>query len=173
MIVTLCGSARFEPWFHLYNEVLTLSGHTVFGLAVYPSTKAGQKNWYSENEKRLLDEAHLRKIDASDAVLVLNPFAYLGESTLREIDYARQRGKKLYILESWGEGLGISKMHFESVRRAAANAWVPEGFGSPIDTFYPHFNGVHNLYFPEAGAFRTGLVERVNEFKRKYEGSHE
>jgi hypothetical protein len=29
MIITLCGSSRFEPWFHAWNQALSLSGHVV------------------------------------------------------------------------------------------------------------------------------------------------
>jgi len=36
---------------------------------------------------------HLRKIDLADQVLVVNPGGYIGESTSREIAYARDTGK--------------------------------------------------------------------------------
>lgn len=169
MIITLCGSARFEPWFHIWNEVLTLSGHTVFGLAVYPSVKGGEKNWYTDAEKARLDRAHLEKIRNSNAVFVLNPFAYLGESTLNEITFAREQGKLLYALESWGKGNGIGPRHFKKVQNAAAK-FVPVGFGSPIDTMHPEFHGPWDL-LPEAGAFRSKLVQSLDEFNRKYWGT--
>ena len=41
----------------------------------------------------LLDALHLRKIDLADRVLVVNPGGYVGESTGREIAYARATGK--------------------------------------------------------------------------------
>jgi len=41
----------------------------------------------------MLDELHLRKIDLADEVLVLNVDDYVGESTAREIAYAKQHGK--------------------------------------------------------------------------------
>jgi hypothetical protein len=44
-------------------------------------------------QKALLDELHLRKIDLADRVLVVNPGGYVGESTAREIAYARAAGK--------------------------------------------------------------------------------
>jgi hypothetical protein len=107
MIITLCGSARFESHFHLWNKLLTLGGHTVFSLAAYPSIESG-KDWYDESTKKLLDAAHFRKIDASEGILVLNRLAYIGDSTLREIMYARRTGKTLYFLESWGQNIGIN-----------------------------------------------------------------
>ena len=92
MIITLCGSARFEDKFKYWNKVLTLAGHTVFSLAVYPSDEGG-KDWYSAEEKLALDRAHIQKIDASEAILIINSGAYIGESTQREVDHAIRIGK--------------------------------------------------------------------------------
>jgi len=50
-------------------------------------------------EKELLDKIHLRKIDLSDEIFVLNVGGYIGESTEREINYARRMGKKVRFLE--------------------------------------------------------------------------
>jgi hypothetical protein len=133
MIVTLCGSARFEDHFKTWNEALTMAGHTVFTLTRYASEK-GRKNWYSEAEKQALDEAHKRKINASEAVLVLNVFGYMGPSTLSEVEHAKARGRQLYALESWGKGNGIGSSHFDYVQEARRRA-IPDGYvGSPIDT---------------------------------------
>ena len=44
-------------------------------------------------------ELHLRKIDLADRVLVLNVGGYIGESTTREIAYARKIGKPIGFLE--------------------------------------------------------------------------
>ena len=160
MIITLCGSARFEKWFHVWNEVLTLSGHTVFGLSVYPSLKKGQKNWYTDAEKKILDKAHFQKIDASDAILVLNKFAYVGESTLREIEYAQKTGKKVYVVESWGKGYGVCSNHIKSYQDEAKK-YQCFGVPSPIDLCYaPAVNCCWDL-LPRAGSFRTKLVERI------------
>lgn len=160
MIITLCGSARFEKLFHLWNEVLTLSGHTVFGLSVYPSLKKGTKNWYSDEEKELLDAAHRRKIDASDAILVINHFAYVGESTLKEIKYARRTGKRLYALESWGIGSNHTLAY-----QNLAKKYKTWGFASPLDTFYPHFYEPWSL-LPEADEFRSNLVRKIDDGRK-------
>ncbi|UKF26643.1 hypothetical protein KYT88_15215 [Clavibacter sp. A6099] len=45
------------------------------------------------DQKAALDALHLRKIDLADRVLVVNPGGYVGESTRREIAYARAAGK--------------------------------------------------------------------------------
>lgn len=92
MIVTLCGSLRYESAFREWDERLTFAGHTVFTVSVYPSYK-GKKDWYTEDQKRQLDEAHLRKIDISDAILVIDTNGYIGESANREIIYALDKNK--------------------------------------------------------------------------------
>ncbi|MGO4454272.1 hypothetical protein [Arthrobacter sp. RAF14] len=47
----------------------------------------------SEERKAFLGELHLRKIDLADRVVVISPGGYIGESTKREIVYARAVGK--------------------------------------------------------------------------------
>lgn len=94
MIITLCGSLRFEEEFKKWDERLTFAGHTVFTVSVYPSDKI-EKNWYTEEQKIKLDFAHKRKILASDGILVINPGAYIGESTASEIAYARFHNKQV------------------------------------------------------------------------------
>lgn len=97
-IITLCGSARFEEHFHFWSKVLTLSGHTVFSLACFPSIEGG-KDWYTREAKELLDEAHKLKILRSDAILILNVDDYIGDSTRKEILWAQALGKDLFGVE--------------------------------------------------------------------------
>lgn len=161
MIVTLCGSARFEDHFKTWNESLTMAGHTVFTLTRYPSEK-GSKLWYTDAQKLALDEAHKRKINASEAVLVLNVFGYMGPSTLGEVEHAKARGKPLYALESWGKGNGICGMHFDRVQ-AACRRIVPEYRGSPIDTTSPAFRCAYDLFDGLSYDERGPLVRMTNE----------
>lgn len=95
MRITLCGSAKFEKEFKDWNRTLTLAGHVVYSLACYPSD-CGGKDWYTVDEKSMLDVMHLAKIDNSDAIVVINKDYYLGESTKREILYARSKEKLVY-----------------------------------------------------------------------------
>jgi hypothetical protein len=162
MIITLCGSARFEAWFHAWNEALSLSGHCVFGLGCYPSLKRGQKDWYTPEQKRVLDQVHKDKITASKAILVLNVFAYIGESTLGEIAHARAKNVKTYFLESWGVGCGIDRSHYESVQKAAIAHGVPPSYRSPIDTFETFAPGLWDL-LPDAGSSRLAIVEGLHK----------
>lgn len=138
MKITLCGSARFEAIFKVWNEILSLCGHTVYSLAVYPSDKQGNKNWYTTAEKEVLDSVHRTKIDNSEAVLFLNVFGYMGESTLAELEYAKRFKKRIYMLEFWGQGLGISPMHETWIQKACLNL-IPDYRGSPVDTTRYHY----------------------------------
>lgn len=68
------------------NRALTFAG----AIVVAPG-ESGEA--VTDDQKAALDELHLRKIDLADRVLVVNPGGYVGESTRREIAYARAAGK--------------------------------------------------------------------------------
>jgi hypothetical protein len=93
--ITLCGSTRFAHEFDRWNARLTLQGHLVYSIAV-PVHQTGIE--VSPQEKRVLDEVHLAKIAESDEILVLDVDGYVGESTRREIAFARQHGKRVRFL---------------------------------------------------------------------------
>jgi hypothetical protein len=84
-IVCICGSTRFLAEMRAANRDLTLAGVIVVapGEADEPVT---------DEQKAALDALHLHKIDLADRVLVVNPGRYVGESTRREIAYARATG---------------------------------------------------------------------------------
>nr|WP_203611602.1 hypothetical protein [Streptomyces cyaneofuscatus] len=76
------------------NRNLTFAGVIVLAPGVFLSAEdreAGES--ISEEQKTALDALHLRKIDLADRVLVVNPGGHIGESTSREIAYARATGK--------------------------------------------------------------------------------
>lgn len=98
MKFTICGSAKFEREWHEWNKRLGLMGHISYSLMTFPSVE-GEKTWYTEEQKELLDLCHLAKIEESDAILVLNVGGYVGESTRREVRWAKLRGKTVYMLE--------------------------------------------------------------------------
>ena len=102
--ITLCGSTRFMDLYHEANLKLTLAGHLVYSVAT--SVKGDFEP--TMEEKCKLDIVHLMKIDASDTILVItDKSGYAGESTTREIIYARARGKMVYYLNSHGDRLGL------------------------------------------------------------------
>jgi hypothetical protein len=97
MVIALVGSTKFRPDFDRVTSELTMDGHIVINPGV----------WWSEAEgtfaspvqaaavKECLDELHLRKIDLADMVMVINLNGYVGESTAREIEYAKAHGKRV------------------------------------------------------------------------------
>ena len=95
-IVCLCGSTRFKDAFIAENERLTLKGRIVLSVGSFGH---GRPVPLTDAEKARLDELHLRKIDLADEVVVLNVGGYIGESTRREIAYARGKKKPVIFLE--------------------------------------------------------------------------
>ncbi|MER5563793.1 hypothetical protein ABT071_34955 [Streptomyces sp. NPDC002506] len=85
-IVCICGSARFVEEMRAVNRDLAFEGI----VAVAPVDADGP---LTEEQKKALGALHLRRIDLADRVLVVNPGGYVGESTSREVDYARAAGK--------------------------------------------------------------------------------
>lgn len=114
MKITLCGSTRFMSAFGDWNVILTKAGHQVYtlcqnatgGSAIAHDPKVTDKN----EAKRRFDLVHLKKISESDAIVVLNVDGYVGDSTLREIEWARMERKDVYWLENKPKGkiLGVS-----------------------------------------------------------------
>ncbi|KKL90001.1 hypothetical protein LCGC14_1909100, partial [marine sediment metagenome] len=102
-IVCLCGSTRFGAAFQKANLDFTLAGIIVLsiGCNMRSDTEifADRSATELEDIKAELDELHLRKIDLSDRVYVLNVGGYIGDSTRREIAYAESIGKPVEYLE--------------------------------------------------------------------------
>ncbi len=53
------------------------------------------KEEYTEEEARIIGGMHKEKIKLSDAILVVNVNDYIGESTKREIEYAKSLNKEI------------------------------------------------------------------------------
>jgi hypothetical protein len=108
-IVCLCGSTRFWRTFQRASLAETLAGRIV--LTIGAATGTDDEHFGNLPAERYfavkdaLDELHLRKIDLADEVLILDcpgedGLPYVGQSTQRELDYARQHGKKIRF---WSE----------------------------------------------------------------------
>lgn len=95
-IVTLCGSTRFKEQFMQAQKELTLQGCIVISVGLFGH--AGDAEVWTEGTKAMLDDMHLRKIDLADEIFVINVDGYIGESTRREIAYAKQTGKPVRYL---------------------------------------------------------------------------
>ena len=95
MIITLCGSTRFKDEFKQVEQDLTLQGHIILTCGLF--NHADNLN-ISTEQKIQLDNLHKEKINMSDAIYVINPGGYIGESTYSEIDWAYRMKKKVYYL---------------------------------------------------------------------------
>ena len=96
-IITLCGSTRFREEFTEAQKRLSLQGHIVISVGLFGHS--GDEEVWTEGIKEMLDDMHLRKIDLADEIFVVNPGGYIGESTRREIEYARSTNKPVSFLE--------------------------------------------------------------------------
>ena len=95
-IVCICGSTRFADEMSAANRDLTFAGVIVVAPGVFPRAEDHEAHESITNEqKAALGTLHLRKIDLADRVLIVNPGGYVGESTRREIAYARATGKPI------------------------------------------------------------------------------
>ena len=90
-IVTLCGSLKFKKEMMTVAEKMALDGYCVL-TPVYP---VSEKMDRTKEQLIKLKEAHFKRIELSDAILVVNINNYIGDSTKLEIDYAKKLGKKI------------------------------------------------------------------------------
>ena len=115
-IVCLCGSTRFADQHAIKRWELERDGsHIVLMINYLPGWYADEQ--YGSGEKgdhigeaagckEALDELHMRKIDMADEVFVINPGGYIGNSTRREIEYAKKIGKPVAYLTAAAEAEG-------------------------------------------------------------------
>lgn len=96
-VITLCGSTRFKEQFLEAQKQLTLEGNIVISVGLFGHS--GDDEVWADGVKKMLDDMHKRKIDMADAIYVINPGGYIGESTRNEIEYARRNGKEIMYLE--------------------------------------------------------------------------
>lgn len=90
-IVTLCGSLKFQKEIMEVAERMSLLGNCVL-TPIYPvlnNAEVGKK------ELLKLKEAHFKRIELSDTILVVNVGCYIGNSTNLEIEYAKKLGKEI------------------------------------------------------------------------------
>lgn len=94
-VITLCGSTRFKEEFEKKNRELTLAGNVVFSVGAFGH--AGDT--ITPEQKIMLDEIHKQKIYMSDAIYVINPGGYIGDSTRSEIAFAWDINKEIEYME--------------------------------------------------------------------------
>lgn len=98
-IVVLCGSTRFKEAFIEATESFTLKGYIVLSVGLFGHADNKYSTVITQEVKEKLDELHKRKIDLADEVFVINCGGYIGDSTMSEINYAKQHNKPITYLE--------------------------------------------------------------------------
>lgn len=90
-IITLCGSLRYKKEMMIIAEKMALEGNCIL-TPVYPVLED-----YDRTDEQLikLKEAHFKRIELSDAILVVNIDNYIGNSTNLEIEYAKKLEKEI------------------------------------------------------------------------------
>ena len=72
-------------------EKMALDGYCILTL-VYPVSEDIKR---TKEQLIKLKEVHFKRIESSDAILVVNINNYIGESTNLEIDYTKKIGKEI------------------------------------------------------------------------------
>lgn len=105
VIVCLCGSIKkARSAFQAYQQSETLAGRIVLTVGSYTITDEEVLEQHSfRRRKAELDVLHFHKIAMADEILVLNLHGYIGESTEREIAWAKSLGKRIRYIEDVNE----------------------------------------------------------------------
>lgn len=98
-VITLCGSTKFKKSFELVNAYLTLRGNVVISLAFFEQSEGIT---ISKEQAELLEKIHYRKIDMADEIFVIDMGGYIGDSTRKEIEYAKEKGKRVTYFSKSG-----------------------------------------------------------------------
>ena len=96
-IVAIIGSTRFKSQQLGYAQKLTLEGKLVLLSGFWHHSDP----YPIKNEQKvMIDELLLHRINAADEVLVVCPNGYVGESTQRAIEHASAKGKPITFTDS-------------------------------------------------------------------------
>lgn len=114
-IACVCGSMRYYDDMLIAARHLSLSGYIV----VFPFMVFKPGSEQESDAKQMLDIMHQAKIDMSElVVIVTDNTRYWGESTTREIAYAKEHGKYLQIAQVWNrKAQYVTLSSFESIAR--------------------------------------------------------
>jgi hypothetical protein len=97
-VIVLCGSSRFVDIMAVCSWLIERDEQAiVMSLHLLPWWYKGVEHipdHLAEHEgvADAMDQLHLRKIDLADEIFVVNRDDYIGESTTKEIEYAKSKG---------------------------------------------------------------------------------
>lgn len=92
-IITVCGSLKFYKEMMEIAEKMELKENCML-VPIYNPNKPS-KDDFTEEEALMLDKMHKERIKLADQVLVVNVNNYIGESTKKEIEYAKSLKKEI------------------------------------------------------------------------------
>jgi hypothetical protein len=92
-VITVCGSLRYIKEMMEISEKMEFEGNCIL-VPIYNFTRKS-KDEYSEEELEMLVKMQKERIKMSDAILVVDVNGYIGESTSREIEYAKLLDKSI------------------------------------------------------------------------------
>jgi hypothetical protein len=101
-IVCLVGSTRFFREFQRAAYEAELAGEITVGPAFTPDVgpdEHGGQVGITPEQKTAVDAAFVQKITMADEVMVINVGGYVGQSTRKDIEFARSIGKPIRWLE--------------------------------------------------------------------------
>ncbi len=110
-IITLCGSSRFCAEMAIMMWEFEKAGRIALGLHLLPQGYCEQKGMVPDKDGNIhhigeqegvedaMDTLHFKKIEMADSIYVMNVGGYIGESTAREIEYAKHLGKPISYYE--------------------------------------------------------------------------
>ena len=90
-VITLCGSLKFQKDMMIVAEKMALEGNCIL-TPIYPILKTCER---TEEQLEKLRKEHFKRIELSDAILVINKNNYIGNSTRLEIEYATKLEKEI------------------------------------------------------------------------------
>ena len=91
--VTICGSMRFAE----EMKKIALSLEIKHNWNVLQCVYNTENRELTQNQIKALEKAHLRKIDLSDAIYVVDLDGYIGSSVRKEMEYAERSGKEIIL----------------------------------------------------------------------------
>jgi hypothetical protein len=106
-LVCICGSSKFCDLIAVVKWMIEKQNIMATGLHLLPSWYTERMSWKenhhgaeNENVAKEMDDIHLRKINKSDCVVVVNPGNYIGDRTKFEIEYSISKNKPILYWET-------------------------------------------------------------------------
>ncbi|MBR1599368.1 MAG: hypothetical protein IJ661_10740 [Lachnospiraceae bacterium] len=90
-VVTICGSMRFED----QMKKIAFDLETKSNMCVIQCVYNVNKGLLRASDADSLNKMHMKKIDISDAIYVVDVGGYIGKSVNKEIAYAQSLGKEV------------------------------------------------------------------------------